>query len=95
LYYIVRRGVDRATAQDAVRDCRNGIAIWKVDAATISLALQQAGPDFEDNLQLACAIEAKADAIVTRDPAGFVGAPVPILSPADLLARLAPAQPGP
>ena len=95
LYYIIRRSVDRAMALDAVRDCRNGIAVWAVDAGTIALALHQTGPDFEDNLQLACAIEAKVDAIITRDPAGFVGSPIPILSPADLVARLQPAPPGP
>jgi predicted nucleic acid-binding protein len=91
LYYIIRKGVDRATAHDSVRDCVNGTAIWKVDAATIGLAFQQTGPDFEDNVQLACAIEAKADAIITRDPADFVGSPIPILSPADFVARLPPA----
>jgi predicted nucleic acid-binding protein len=93
LYYLIRKSVDRGTALNAVRDCLNGLAIWKVDAATIGLALQQAGPDFEDNLQLACAIEAKVDAIVTRDPAGFVGSPIPVLSPADLVARLTSGTP--
>ncbi len=28
------------------------------------------------------------DAIVTRNPADFAGAPLPVLSPAELLARL-------
>ncbi len=46
------------------------------------------GADFEDNLQIACAVEARLDAIVTRDTKGFAGSPVPALSPAELLARI-------
>src|SRR5439155_22902604 len=53
LHYLIQKGVDRATADAAVRDCLQGIAIWKIDAATINLACQQPGPDFEDNVQLA------------------------------------------
>ena len=49
------------------------------------------GIDFEDNLQIACAIEARLEAIVTRNSGDFAGAPVPILTPAELLALLAKA----
>lgn len=31
--------------------------------------------------------------IVTRDPQGFTGSPVPVLTPADLLAQLAQGTP--
>jgi hypothetical protein len=34
-------------------------------------------------------VEAGLDAIVTRDPKGFVGSPIPVLSPDELLDRLA------
>jgi hypothetical protein len=46
------------------------------------------GNDFEDNVQIACAVIAGLDAIVTRDPKGFAGSPVLVLTPAELLARL-------
>jgi len=49
------------------------------------------GSDFEDNLQIACAVEARLDAIVTRNPKDFAGSPVPVLTPAELLALLAKA----
>jgi hypothetical protein len=48
------------------------------------------GRDFEDNVQVACALIAGLGAIVTRNSADFVAAPVPILSPAELLTRLQP-----
>ena len=44
--------------------------------------------DFEDAVQLACATAQSLDAIVTRDPQGFVGSSLPILSPRELLAQL-------
>jgi hypothetical protein len=36
---------------------------------------------------------ADLDAIVTRDPKGFAGSPVPVLSPAELLAQLPKGDP--
>lgn len=59
-----------------------------VDVSSLRLAAVGPGNDFEDNLQVASAVEAKLDSIVTRDPRGFAGSPVPILTPAELLARL-------
>jgi hypothetical protein len=46
------------------------------------------GRDFEDGLQIACAAAARLDAIITRDPAGFLGSTVEAIEPAELLNRL-------
>jgi hypothetical protein len=46
------------------------------------------GRDFEDGLQIACAATARLDAIVTRDPAGFLGSTVEVIEPTELLNRL-------
>jgi hypothetical protein len=46
--------------------------------------------DFEDNVQMACASAAQLDAIVTRDPSGFAGSPIPIWTPQELVQRLKP-----
>lgn len=48
--------------------------------------------DYEDNLQIACAVEAGLDAIISRDPAGFTQSPIPVLTPAALLLQLAAAK---
>ncbi|GEM_PF-5993728 len=50
----------------------------------ISEASSMSTSDFEDNLQIACAIEAQLDAIVTRDPAGFAQSPIPAMTPVEL-----------
>jgi predicted nucleic acid-binding protein len=88
VFYVVRRQTDLNRAHDAVRIALHTFEIVAVSRTSLDLARTYSGNDFEDNLQLACAIESKMDALVTRDPAGFPGAPIPILTPADLLARL-------
>ena len=44
--------------------------------------------DFEDAIQVACAMAVGVEAITTRDVAGFTGSLVPVLSPKDLRDRL-------
>lgn len=44
--------------------------------------------DFEDSVQVAAAMGTSLDAIVTRDVVGFVGSPVPIMSPDELVKQL-------
>jgi predicted nucleic acid-binding protein len=88
IFYVVRRQTDLARAHDAVRICLATFAVIPVQRSTLELARTLPGSDFEDSLQMACAIEDHADAIVTRDPSGFVGSPVTVLTPADLIARL-------
>jgi hypothetical protein len=46
------------------------------------------GNDFEDNLQIACAIVNNIDVIVTRDPEGFQESPIRVITASDLLQQL-------
>ena len=93
VFYVVRRQTDLAHAHDAVRIALQTFEIVAVSRSTLDSARLLAGNDFEDNLQLACAIESRMNALVTRDPAGFPGATIPVLTPAELLARLPAASP--
>ncbi len=61
-----------------------------MNRSTIVATRGMAGRDFEDNIQIASAVEVGADVIVTRDPADFANSPVRVMSPADVLAVLAP-----
>jgi hypothetical protein len=63
--------------------------IVATDQAALLAAHTLAGTDFEDDLQIACAVRAQVDAIVTRDPHGFAASPIPVLTPADVVASLA------
>ncbi len=93
LFYIVRRTAGEPAARTAVRACLVTFHIEPVGQTTLEEADRQPGLDFEDNVCIACAIAAEIDCIVTRDPAGFVDSPVPAVSPMELMARLAPANP--
>lgn len=88
IFYIARRITDIAQAQQAVRICLQAFEICPVDRRSLELALTLPGSDFEDNLQIASALSSGLDAIVTRDPIGYVSSPVEILAPDEALKRL-------
>jgi predicted nucleic acid-binding protein len=89
IHYIARRMRDLRHAQIAVGLCLGTFRIAPIDDMTLVHATSLPGADFEDNLQIASALIANLDAIVTRDPPGFANAPLPILRPHELLARIA------
>jgi predicted nucleic acid-binding protein len=94
IYYIVRRQAGLPAAQAALHACLSTLDIVPVDLATLLDAQARAGTDFEDDLQISCAVQAGVDAIVARDPRGFAASPVTVLTPADLATSLSgPAPP--
>ncbi len=92
VFYVMRRQSDLRRAHEGVRICLESVQIAPVGRSTLQLARRQAGSDYEDNLQIASAVEAGLDAIVSRDPTGFAHSPIPVLAPADLLQQLAAAK---
>ncbi len=88
VFYVIRKQTDLATARTAIADCLATLHVAPVDRAALLAAQAMPGSDFEDNLQIACAIHSGMDLIVTRDPRGFAHSPLPICTPADLAARL-------
>ncbi len=74
-------------AREDVRLCLDAFQICSVGYKTVRGALALPGDDVEDNIQLQCAYDKNLDAIVTRDKK-FVGASIPVLSPAALLQRI-------
>ena len=88
IFYIVRKQANLSAAQLAVHACLTTLDIVPLHQTTLLAAQSLPGSDFEDNLQIASAIEARVDAIVTRDPQGFAQSPIPTITPADLAASL-------
>ena len=74
-------------AREALSACLQTFEILPIGRAELECADSREGSDFEDNLVIASAVAAKLDAIVTRDLKGFTGSPVPVLTPAELLAK--------
>jgi len=88
LYYLSSKARGAEVAGHVVRTCLDSLSLIPVDRGAIERALELAGPDFEDNLQVACAAAIPLDAIVTRDAVGFVGSPIPVLTPGTLAGQI-------
>jgi predicted nucleic acid-binding protein len=82
IFYIGRRLVGLERAREAVGHCLDQLGIIPVDRAVLQAALLVPGPDFEDNVQIACAQVASLDLIVTRNAGDFRHATVPVVAPA-------------
>ncbi len=89
VYYIARRLRGPVVARAAVQSCLSTLETLDVRRSDLEDALQEPGSDFEDNVQIACAIRAGLHAIVTRDPADSRNSSIPALSPSETVQRLA------
>lgn len=88
IFYIIRKTEGREVAIAAIHRLLIGLQFCAVERQTIETALSLGLKDFEDSIQLACAIIHKLDAIVTRDHKDFIGSNLPIYSPTELLTQL-------
>jgi predicted nucleic acid-binding protein len=88
VFYIGRRLAGLEKAEQSVRDCLAAFEVLAVNRHTLETAIQLAGSDFEDKIQIAVAMEAQLDGIVTRDPTGFSASPITAYSPGELLKKL-------
>jgi predicted nucleic acid-binding protein len=89
IYYISRKLVGSERARVIVRTCLDRLQLVSVTRDLLEAAQRRGGNDFEDDLQIACAVQAGLDAIVTPNPKDFPGSPIPVLTPKELLAVLA------
>ncbi len=90
--YIAAKSLGTATTRRMLDDLLRICAIVPVDRAVLERALRLDSPDFEDAVVHEAARAAGAEAIVTRDTAGFSGGTVPALDPLELLSTLAVAS---
>jgi predicted nucleic acid-binding protein len=88
IFYIIRRYAGHDKAWQAVHSSLDQLSVIPVGIDELHLAATLGGNDFEDNLQVACAISRQLDLIVTRNLAGFSGTNIPILTPQQMLLRL-------
>lgn len=62
--------------------------ICPVNREVLEVAFSSGWADYEDAIQVACAVAQGLDAISTRDNQGFLNASVPVLSVQECLHRL-------
>ncbi|MGF1933001.1 MAG: PIN domain-containing protein [Nostoc sp. ChiQUE02] len=89
VHYLVGRQTKSAeVAIAAVTQLLALMEICAVDRGVLEQAIALGLTDFEDAVQVACAMKLGLEAIVTRDLDGFTGSPIPVLSPKDMRNRL-------
>jgi len=89
VFYVARRHAGRDRAWHAIHVCLDQLYVIAVGAAELQAAAMSGSHDFEDSLPIACAAAARLDAIVTRDPGGFVGSRIVAVEPSEFVNRLA------
>jgi predicted nucleic acid-binding protein len=88
IFYLVSRAQGAAFARRATDGILRTFAVAPVDEKVLRRALSLGWPDFEDAVCASAAEICGCDAIVTRDPKGFVDSPVRIIDSPTALAWL-------
>ena len=89
IFYLVRRQTrSLERARQAVSMTLTLMQVCPVNRDILEAAFASNLRDFEDAVQLACAMASRLDAIITRNAQDFAGATLPILSASELLESL-------
>ena len=88
LFYLIQKGRSSAEARATITNLLQFINIARVDQNTIEQALNLETRDFEDAVQMVCAVQCKADFLITRNVKDYQPALLSVLTPVDLLATL-------
>jgi len=88
IHYLVRKELSPAKTRGVISALLKVFDGAAVDASAIGEALDLSCPDFEDSVTAAAARLAGCDYIVTRNPKGFRGSPVRVVTPEAILPLL-------
>jgi predicted nucleic acid-binding protein len=89
LFYLSAKQLGSQKATQIIHDILAVFAVASVDQGVIEQALKLGWRDFEDAVQMAAAMSAKLDYLVTRNRKVYSTQPVPVLEPVECLALLA------
>jgi len=82
IHYLVRKETGSAApTKEIIESLLRVFGVAAVDETVIERALDLSATDFEDAVTAAAAEVANCDLIVTRDPKGFRGSPVQVMTP--------------
>lgn len=88
LHYLNAKSVGVRIATETTEALLSVFEVAPIDEAVLRSAISLKWPDFEDAVTAAGARRAKCDAVITRNPRDYKGAPVRILTPAEAVAWL-------
>ena len=89
LFYVVRKAAGLNKAFDAIDLCLQTFEICTVDGVILRNARSMPGSDFEDNVQIACAVQVGVDVIISRDSKGLSNPHIPVRTADEVVALLA------
>ncbi len=90
LHYLLSKHLSRTQANLTLTKLLQVFAVAAVDETVILKALALGWTDFEDAVQMAAALNAQVDYLVTRNPKDFKDTLVKILQPTDLATLFPP-----
>jgi predicted nucleic acid-binding protein len=88
LFYLIQKGRSAADARAMLTSLLQLIKILPIDQGTIEQALNLDYRDFEDAVQMICAIQNKVDYLITRNIKDYKPALLTVMQPADFLSTL-------
>lgn len=88
LHYLIAKDQSPQHANMLITSLLQFLRVAPVEQSTLEQALALGYRDFEDAVQMICALQVRADYLVTRNPKDFQPAPVAVLQPTELNAVL-------
>jgi predicted nucleic acid-binding protein len=85
LFYLSAKKLGKPNATAALVDLLNLVAVVPLDQPMILKAIALEWADFEDALQAVSSVHSRADYLVTRNPADFRAASIPVVTPSEFL----------
>ena len=88
-YYLLKKFIDDKSLRALLLGLFEFISVIPVDEQVLSKGLRSKQKNFEDAIQLYCAITIeKIDCIVTRNIKDFKGVEIPVLAPDEVISKL-------
>lgn len=88
LFYIIEKSQSAADAKARITGLLQFLHVASTDQNTIERALNLDYGDFEDAVQMICAIQIKADYLITRNIKDYQPALLPVMQPVEFLNAL-------
>jgi len=88
IFYILRKDFTENQRSDILQRLCKFLSVVSIDERKIKRALQNVNNnDFEDLLQIECAVDVGAEYIITRNVKDLIGSPVPVIEPFEFIER--------
>lgn len=86
LHYLIAKNHSISESRKILSNLLNHFSVAQVDQIVIKRALELEYKDFEGSVQMICAVQCKADYLITRNVKDYQPALLSVLQPVDFLA---------